>query len=109
MNGSNAIAPALRTTRNMLAGVLTTAVLSLAAAPASAHPVGDCVNMVVDSCNAQWPDNYPARIACVNSGITACEAHKHGGGGSANGAAIDPFFNARNRVDKAQVPVLIRR
>ncbi len=122
MNTANANVSIFRTARNLLSGLLTTAVLSLAAAPALAHSVGACANAIVESCNAQWPDNYPARIACVNSGLNFCETHKHSGGG--NNAVIDPTLSARNRVgkvqtapifksqnqgDKVQMPVLIRR
>ncbi len=106
MNTANANVSIFRTARNLLSGLLTTAVLFLAAAPALAHSVGACANAIVESCNAQWPDNYPARIACVNSGLNFCETHKHPGG--ANGAQIDPFFAARNRVGKVQIAPLPR-
>lgn len=48
---------------------------------ACAHSVGACTDHIVNACNAQWPNNYDARIACVNSGLDACETHTHGGGG----------------------------
>lgn len=55
---------------------------------ACAHSVGDCVDHVVSVCNAQYPNNYQARIACTDAGITACETHGHGGGGG-----IEPGSN----------------
>lgn len=49
--------------------------------PACAHSVGACADHIVNACNNQWPDNHAALIACVDSGLTACETHSHGGGG----------------------------
>ena len=51
------------------------------AAAVAAHSKGKCVDNVVDSCNATYPTNYAARIACVNNGIDQCNTHSHGGGG----------------------------
>lgn len=48
---------------------------------AKAHAQGQCANNVVASCNAAYPNNDQAPIACVNSGVDACEGHAHGGGG----------------------------
>lgn len=47
---------------------------------ASAHSTGVCTDSVVIACNAQYPNNYKARISCVNGGISACQGHSHGGG-----------------------------
>ncbi|MGD9785869.1 MAG: hypothetical protein AB7E80_09125 [Hyphomicrobiaceae bacterium] len=48
---------------------------------AHAHSKGACVDAVVESCNATYPNNYQARIACTNNGITQCNSHTHSGGG----------------------------
>lgn len=64
-----------------LLSLLAAATLASLPQPARAHSVGACVDSVVTSCNAQFPANYEARIACANSGITQCEGHGHGGGG----------------------------
>ncbi|PPD30003.1 MAG: hypothetical protein CTY20_04415 [Hyphomicrobium sp.] len=58
-----------------------------ATAPAKAHSQGQCANNVVASCNAAHPNNYQARIACVNSGLDACQGHAHGGGGGHKSAS----------------------
>jgi len=59
------------------------------AALAAAHSTGSCVDNVVDSCNAAHPNNYNARIACTNNGITACNSHSHGGGSGVKPGATD--------------------
>lgn len=60
-----------------------------------AHSNGSCVDHVVESCNAAHPNNYNARLACTNSGITACNSHTHGGGGGVDSAS-DTLTNGDN-------------
>ena len=57
--------------------------------PVFAHSKGACVDNVVEGCNAQHPNNYKARLACVNSGITQCNGHSHGGGNGVDSASED--------------------
>lgn len=57
--------------------------------PVFAHSKGACVDNVVEGCNAQHPNNYKARLACVNSGITQCNSHSHGGGNGVDSASED--------------------
>ncbi len=67
--------------------VLGLAVVQATTTPAKAHSQGQCANAVVASCNATYPDNYQARLACVNSGLDACQGHSHGGGGGRKSAS----------------------
>lgn len=75
---------------------------------ACAHSLGACTDHVVQACNNQWPDNYNARIACVNSGITACQSHSHGGGGGVEPASED-FAIEDNEVNSKPAPERIQR
>ena len=67
--------------------VLGFAAVQAATTAAKAHSQGQCADSVVTSCNAAFPNNYPGRIACVNTGLDACQGHSHGGGGGKKSAS----------------------
>ena len=78
-------------------------VSSLGGGPAFAHSTGACVNAVVDSCNAQYPNNYQARLACTNSGITQCNGHSHGGGGNGVDSASEDLTSGSGGKERIRI------